>query len=393
MIAASVRCNMVGPMQPASPFRLALGGLFAIAAAMGIGRFVYTPILPSMMAELGLTAREAGLIASANYLGYFAGAIAAAGGWAAGRERAVMIIALAGSAALAAAMAGVDSMPAFMLIRFLAGFASAFAMIFTTAIVFGHLGVAGRDDLQGLQFAGVGLGIAGSAVMTALLHGEGAAWTAPWIWSGVLSALALVLTAILVDRGPPGTGRRTMEPPLRLDSRLSAIVIAYGLFGFGYIVTATFLVAIVRQNGSGPLLESAVWLVTGIAVIPSVHLWSLLGRRIGLPRTFALSCVVEAVGVVASVLLGGTIGPLLGGLLLGATFIAITAIGLQLGRLAVPRSPRRILSFMTVSFSIGQIAGPALAGLLAQAAGGYLLPSLAAALALVIAAILVARIA
>jgi predicted MFS family arabinose efflux permease len=112
-----------------------------------------------------------------------------------------------------------------------------------------------------------------------------------------------------------------------------------------------------------------------------------------LPRTFALSCVVEAVGVVASVLLGGTIGPLLGGLLLGATFIAITAIGLQLGRLAVPRSPRRILSFMTVSFSIGQIAGPALAGLLAQAAGGYLLPSLAAALALVIAAILVARIA
>lgn len=360
---------------------------------MGIGRFVYTPILPSMMSELGLTVGQAGLIASANFLGYLVGAVAAAGAWATGRERVVMIAALAASAALTAVMALGGSVAFFAVVRFLAGFASAFAMIFTTAIVFGYLAVSRREDLQALQFAGVGVGIAVSAVMTALLHAAGQPWTAPWLWSGALSVAALGAVVVLVDRGPPGIGRASIEPPLPKSPQLNAIVLAYGLFGFGYIVTATFLVAIVRQNGDGPLLESIVWLITGIAVIPSVYLWWRVGKRYGLPMAFALGCLVEAVGVVVSVTLGGTYGPAIGGLLLGATFIAVTAIGLQIGRLAVPQSPRRILSFMTAVFGVGQIAGPIVAGLLAEASDGYLLPSLAAALALVIAALLVARAA
>jgi predicted MFS family arabinose efflux permease len=160
----------------------------------------------------------------------------------------------------------------------------------------------------------------------------------------------------------------------------------------GYIVTATFLVAIVRQNGDGPALESVVWLVTGLVGIPSVYIWSLLARRIGLALAFSAACLLQAIGVVASVAFGGQAGPILGGILLGGTFIGITALGLQIGRAAAPSAPRRMFAVMTVSFSLGQIAGPTLAGLAAQAAGSYVLPSLGAALALVIAALLVARV-
>ena len=60
------------------PLSLAIGGLLAMAAAIGIGRFVYTPILPPMVEELGLTKAQAGIIASANFMGYFAGALLAA---------------------------------------------------------------------------------------------------------------------------------------------------------------------------------------------------------------------------------------------------------------------------------------------------------------------------
>ncbi|TIX17457.1 MAG: YbfB/YjiJ family MFS transporter, partial [Mesorhizobium sp.] len=141
-----------------SPLRLALAGMLAMAVAMGIGRFVYTPILPGMMEELHLSPADAGWIASANYLGYLVGAFAAAGGWAHGRERMLMFAGLAASALLAALMGLGDTIAVFLAIRFLAGLASAFVMVFMASIVFSHLAVAGRGDLQALHFGGVRLG-------------------------------------------------------------------------------------------------------------------------------------------------------------------------------------------------------------------------------------------
>lgn len=371
---------------PAPPLRYAIGGMIAMAAAMGIGRFVYTPILPGMMDEVRLTASDAGLIASANYLGYLVGAFAAGGGWATGRERPIMLAALAASTVLAALMAAGEGMALFIAVRFLAGVASAFVMVFLSTIVFSRLAAAGRIDLQAVHFAGVALGISLSALMTGALVLADSPWFAGWIWAAVLSAAGFAITAVLIDRGPAVLGGAAREPRLPWSGALIRVIIAYGLFGLGYIVTATFLVAIVRAGEGGRLFEAAVWLVTGLAGIPSIYLWSRLGRRIGLTATYAVGCVIEAVGVAASVGLGGYAGPLVGGALLGGTFIAVTAIGLQMGRLLAPAAPRRALALMTVSFGTGQILGPLAAGLLADRTGGYLLPSLGAAAVLVAAA-------
>ncbi len=372
---------------PASPLRYAIGGMIALAVAMGIGRFVYTPILPGMMDELRLTASDAGFIASANYLGYLVGAFAAAGGWASRRERPIMFAALAASALLAALMAAGEGMTLFLVIRFLAGVASAFVMVFLAAIVFSHLAAAGRGDLQAVHFAGVAIGIAVSALMTGALVLTDSAWFAGWIWAAVLSAAGFIVVAVLIDRGPVVHGAAGREPPLPRSGAFYRVILAYGLFGFGYIVTATFLVAIVRAGEGGRLFESAVWLMTGLAGIPSVYLWGRLARRIGLTATFAVGCVVEAIGVAASVGIGGYAGPLVGGMLLGGTFIAITAIGLQMGRLLASAAPRRAFALMTGSFGTGQILGPLAAGFLADRTGGYLLPSLAAAAVLLAAAL------
>ncbi|RUW57530.1 YbfB/YjiJ family MFS transporter, partial [Mesorhizobium sp. M7A.F.Ca.US.008.03.1.1] len=163
--------------------RFAFAGMIAMAVAMGIGRFVYTPILPGMMEELHLSPADAGWIASANYLGYLIGALAAAGGWAHGRERLLMLAGLGASAVLAALMGLTDAMAAFLAIRFLAGLASAFVMVFMASIVFSHIAAAGRNDLQAWHFGGVGLGIAASAAMMAVLVAEHSGWAAGWLWS------------------------------------------------------------------------------------------------------------------------------------------------------------------------------------------------------------------
>jgi predicted MFS family arabinose efflux permease len=372
----------------ASPFRLALAGMVAMAAAMGIGRFVYTPILPGMMEALRLSAADAGLIASANYLGYLVGAFAAAGGWAHERERMLMLGALATSTALAAAMGLTGNLAAFLAIRFLAGVASAFVMVFLASIVFSHLAAATRNDLQALHFGGVGLGIAVSSAMMAILVVRNAGWTAGWFWSAGLSAIAFAAVALLIDRGPLANGTTGREPRLPKSRALTKMIVSYGLFGFGYVVTATFLVAIVRQGGSGRVFETVVWLVAGMAGFPSVWLWQKIAARIGLYGAYAAGCLTEAVGVAASVAVGGHSGPLLAAALLGGTFIAVTALGLQEGRQLAPLAPRRVFALMTAFFGIGQILGPIVAGVLAERTGSFFAPSLLAALVLLVSAAL-----
>ena len=366
--------------------RYALAGALAMAIGMGIGRFAYTPILPGMMEGLGLTASDAGLIASANYVGYLIGAILAGGGWGQGRERSMAYLGTGGTAVLTAAMGLTDAMPAFLLIRFVAGIASAFMMIFLSTIIFSQLARTQQAGLQSLHFGGVGLGITVSALVTGAVFVLGLGWQMNWFAAAGVSAIAFMAVVWLMgidDYAPPSQSRR--EPPLVWNPALAKITLAYAIFGAGYIVTATFLIAIVRQSDGGFVVESGVWLAAGLAGAPSVWLWSLVARRLGLAAAFGIGCVVEAVGVVASVSIGGYGAQLLAGALLGGTFIAVTAMGLQIGRAVAGDAPRRALAIMTAAFGVGQITGPLLAGIAADLTGSFFAPSIGAAVALMIA--------
>lgn len=370
-----------------SPLRFAVAGMISLAVAMGIGRFVYTPILPGMMEELGLSASNAGLIASANYLGYLVGALVAAGGWAHGRERMVVFGSLAASTLLVAQMGAVETMTPFLVIRFLAGVASAFVMVFMTSIVFSHLARSGRGGFEAVHFGGVGLGIAGSSILMAAIVTIHAGWTAAWFWSGALSLAGFVLVAFLANEGPVGGANSRREPALPRNASLAKIILSYGLFGFGYVITATFIVAIVRQSGESRVFEAMVWLATGLTAAPSLFVWQRVARRSNVYAAYAIACLVEAVGVAASVAVTGRIGPLAGGILLGATFMAPTALGIQAARQLAPLSTRRVFAIMTAAFGLGQIIGPIVAGILAEWSGSFFVPSMLAAAVLVLSAV------
>jgi len=368
---------------------VALGGLAALAAAMGIGRFVYTPILPFMAADLALSKSAAGLIASANFLGYLLGALAAAFPGLPSRRRTWMLGALLASALSTAAMAFVSSIPAFLLLRFAGGIASAFVLVFASALVLDSLAKAGRSTLAALHFAGVGTGIALSALLVAALAAAGHDWRAQWLTSGVASLVGLGLVAWLI---PPGADER--PPPAAVRAKgvhrsLLALIVAYGLFGFGYVITATFISTIVRSSPSLHPLEPVVWLVVGLAAAPSVALWGKIGGRVGNDVSFAVACLVEAVGVALSVLSTNGSAVILSAVLLGGTIMGVTALGLVHARQLSSGDPRRTLALMTASFGLGQMIGPTFAGYAFDLTGSFRAPSLAAAAALVIAAVLV----
>lgn len=369
-----------------SSIRLALGGLVAMAVGMGIGRFIFTPILPGMMSDLGLSPGDAGVIASANYVGYLLGAVVAGFSWWSGLERPLVYVALGLSAALCFAMSISDGVLVFSLVRFFAGMASAFMLVFTATIVFSHLAAANRQDLQALHFGGVGTGIAISSLLVAFSSANGYGWREDWIGAAILSILGLLAVLALIRTGPLRGGSTVIEPPLVWTPAFIKVNIAYGIFGFGYIITATFIIAIVRSSQGGPWMEALVWLLTGIAGAISVWLWTPLLHRTGPFIALAIGCAVQAIGVAASVVLPAPWGPILGGLLLGLTFIVITAFGFQAGRVLLPDSPRKVMAVMTAAFGVGQIIGPLVGGYLANVTGDYIFATLAAAASLIVAA-------
>jgi predicted MFS family arabinose efflux permease len=368
----------------------AIGGLIAMSVGIGIGRFVYTPILPPMLAALGLSKATAGLIASANFAGYLAGALGATRHLP-GSRRLWLLGALLTSAATTAAMGFTISVPAFLVLRFSGGVASALVLILASALVLERLAEAGRPGLASLHFAGVGIGIAVSAALVAFLLEYGGDWTSMWRVSGAASFLGALAAAVLVpDEPPPPPSAGQVTGRAARDPRLRRMVLAYGLFGFGYVITATFLVAIVRATPSIRALEPVIWVMVGIAAAPSVLLWTWLGRRIGIPAGFAVAALAEAAGVLASVFWPGMVGICLAAILVGGTFMGLTALGLMHGRELARETPgsdaRRVMAAMTGAFGVGQIVGPALAGVLSDATGGFAVPSVAAAVALVGAA-------
>ncbi|MGI9501898.1 MAG: YbfB/YjiJ family MFS transporter [Geminicoccaceae bacterium] len=374
--------------QTISPLSLAVGGLLALAAAIGIGRFVYTPILPFMVEGLGLSKADAGLIASANFLGYVVGALVAGLSFIRGSRRRWLLSALAISASTTALSGATSAIALLLLIRFIGGAASAFVMVFASTLILERLASVGRSRLSAVHFAGVGIGIAVSAMLVSTLAGLGLGWRHQWVFSGCLAALALIAVAFLV---PDHAKTEASGLPGRASAGLIELVLAYGLFGFGYVITATFIVVIVRGSPAIAPLETSIWAIVGLSAAPSLWLWTVIAKRVGTLPALAIACIAEAVGVAASVLWTTPAGMILGAALLGGTFMGITALGLVGARQMTAGDPRPILARMTAAFGIGQIIGPPFAGFFFDMSGSFTSASLIAAAALLIAALLSLR--
>ncbi|MBO0333440.1 YbfB/YjiJ family MFS transporter [Sneathiella sp. CAU 1612] len=368
--------------------RLAVGGLLALAVGLGISRFVYTPILPFMEIGLGVSKSDAGLIASANYLGYLLGALLGIRQSLPGSTRSLFLLSLIVCAVTTIAMGLTDSFELFLLIRLLSGAASAFVMVFGSALVLSRLAAEGRSRLSALYFAGVGVGISVSSLLIIALENMGIGSQGMWIASGFLSLLFTIPVFLFVPAAPEPSGGEAASLPLQYSQTLKALILSYFLFGFGYIITATFISTLVRQIPEVQWMQSIIWLVVGLGAIPSVALWSGIASRLGNSRTYAIANLILAIGVTGSVMGEHPLILILAAVLLGNTVIGLTALGLVEAREMAPHHGRQILAVMTLAFGIGQTIGPGFAGFLYDYFGNFIVASLLAAAGLVIACLL-----
>jgi predicted MFS family arabinose efflux permease len=206
--------------------------------------------------------------------------------------------------------------------------------------------------------------------------------------TGMLAVIASALAVALVPKGPGPSKRDAQATGHLRPGRLAGLTAAHGLFGFGYVITATFLVAIVRENLAVRSLEPWIWILVGVATIPSVTMWQRLGQRIGYLNAYAVACLIEAAGVAASVEWVTLTGISLAALLLGGTFMGLTALGLIAARELSGGHAQRAIGLTTASFGFGQMVGPTVAGVLSETTGSLRAASIAAAIALTVAALL-----
>ena len=340
-----------------SPWPHVLRAAAALAAAMGVGRFVYTPILPLMHAQAGLSASAGANLATANYIGYLAGALVGILLPATVRSSTVLRGSLVVLTASLAAMPSTHALPTWFALRLLAGVASALVFVIAVSSLLSHL----REHpvhLPGWGFGGVGAGIALSGLLVLVLR-QVADWRAAW---GSAAALAAVLSAAawtLRPEPPPApvedaAGLQEQARPPRTHRWFGGLLVSYTLEGIGYIIAGTFLVAAIEQSSPG-WIGSGAWVLVGLAAVPSAALWARLGRRWSRPDLLAAALLVQAVGIALPALVGGVAAALVSAALFGGTFIGVSTIALAAGaQLRFPRS----VALLTAGYSVGQILGP-----------------------------------
>ena len=334
---------------------LALSGMWMLAVAMGIGRFAFTPLLPMMEQDAGLSLSLGGWLGAANYVGYLLGAITAI------RLRAspvwILTGALAGIAIVTAAMGFSHGIVLWLLLRCLAGVGSAWVLVFASAWMLPQLG-SRAATLGGVLFSGVGLGIvlAGLMCLGFLLAG----WSSASGWLALaLAAVMLSLLALPALRGrPPLTARSQAGQAPKLGGQTLQLMLSYGIFGFGYIIPATFLPSMAKKLVPDPALFGWAWPVFGLAALLATLGAGWLLTRASNRSVWGVSHLVLGGGLVFPILLPDLGGILLGALCVGGTFMIITSAGIQEARRLSPHDPAALVAKFTVAFAIGQILGP-----------------------------------
>lgn len=373
-----------------SALRVLVGGILGMMVAMGIGRFAFTPILPLMQRDLGISHGLAGGLASLNYAGYLAGALLCAVWPRLLRSAFVNLGALVASIATTLLMGFTHSPLWWGGLRLVAGCASALLFVVIAIEVREILVRCGRGRWSSALYAGVGLGIALSGAVVPVLDRFGG-WSTAWLGMGALSGL-LALSGIAVA-GKRQSAIFVPDTPETTRGSLSGInrlASAYFLQGVGYIVSATFLVTMIAHTPGLAGFASLSWIAVGLAAAPSTILWQQAATRFGVRQALTLAYLLQAGGILLSINAASPFHAGLAATLFGGTFLGIVALVMAEGGRRCGTEGRRAAAVLTACFGAGQVMGPSLAGLLADRQGGFTLPLLLAATVVAIGGVLVA---
>jgi predicted MFS family arabinose efflux permease len=348
-------------------------GIFSLILVLGVARFAYTPLLPLMQQQAGLGVAEAGWLAAINYAGYLSGALIASRISSLVLKDRLYRIGMVLAIVSTLVMGLSTNLVVWAISRYVAGLTSAAGMLLGTGLIMNWLIRHNHRSELGIHFAGIGLGIAGCAGAVMLFS--------PWLdwreqWFAFTALGCLLLVPALRWLPPPDTSGLTTSGQKLQDQPPSALYLrvfmaAYFCAGFGYVVSVTFIVAIVNQLPGLDGWGNLVFLAIGIGAAPACINWDFIARRTGDLNALILAALLQIVGILLPVLVPGLGSAMLGSLLFGGTFIGMVSLVLSMAGRYYPGMPAKMMGKMTLSYGVAQIIGPAITGQIGAQFGSY----------------------
>lgn len=363
----------------------ALACMVGLAVVLGVGRFAFTPLLPLMLADGSIGLKAGSWLASANYAGYFVGAVSCAALRIAPAR--MVRFGLAATVLLTAAMGVGHLLPVWLAVRFVAGVVSAWTFVFVSQWGLRRLAELHAPEWSGVIYAGPGVGIVVTGLIGSALAGQRAA--SGWLGFAALSAVLSVAiwrtfgtapapaapAAAAVPHAAAGATAASTAPAAGMRSRrLDAawLVVLYGAPGFGYIITATFLPVIARAAlPAGSPWPDLFWPMFGAALIVGAIAAARLPGHWDNRLLLAAGCATQALGIVAGIVWPNAAGFSAGSALLGLPFTAITLFAMREARRLHGERAAGLMGYATASYGIGQILGPLVAAPLAARFGSF----------------------
>ncbi|HEC2204978.1 TPA: YbfB/YjiJ family MFS transporter [Staphylococcus delphini] len=357
-------------------YRQLVLGMMALFIVIALGRFAYTPILPFMQLDTGLDNKSVGLLATFNYLGYLIGAMLPIFYIMKNKVFDLKCYLLLNVATML--LFGVtDHFVIWSLLRLLNGISSGAVFVLASNIVLEALHLARREGIAGLLYSAVGLGLFSSSLFI-FLYTDVTHWRETWIWLG---SAAFILTLIIIVRlrenptSPELASHEAHGPDkvIRYSKKFYIpFAIAYFCEGAGYIITGTFLVAIVKTMPTLSEYAALSWMFVGLGAIPATVLWSMIGQRIGICLSVILAFLLQIVAVLMPIFTVNAFAIALSSMIFGATFLGLTTLFMSKShQITFETKGNNLVAVMTLIYSAGQMIAPYISGILIERTHSY----------------------
>lgn len=362
-------------MIPNQAYKQLVLSMLALMIAMSISRFAYTPILPFMQQDTSMNNQNAGLLATFNYLGYLIGAIIP------------MFITIKSKVfdlklyvvinVISVILMGFsEHFMIWSVLRIIAGITSGTIFVLASNVALEALRMANKQSISGILYSAVGIGIFISSIFI-FLYTQAQTWKTTWIILGIVALMAGIIILISMKDNPSISIHSTSSNQNQGRALNRAFIIpfsiAYFFEGAGYIVTGTFLVALIKTIPAYADYAALSWMFVGLGAIPATLIWSLFAEKIGYKKAIYSALILQIISVGLPIFSHHMLGLIIASMLFGATFLGLTTLFMAKSQELMDHTNQKLnlVSLLTVLYSVGQMIAPMIAGVLIGDSNNY----------------------